>query len=251
MLPPAGLKSRFYGLDDEQCGVEELALQVGALLGRGIHPACFAATGVHCSGRCRGALPSLCAADGTVAAAAAAALPLQYYASAEGGEWQGVHRWGVPACLPVARRSLQRSHWQPLQPRACTMPTPPNVPHPPMPAHIISSCVPHPLIPAPLPLQRGRHLGHAVWAAAVGRALHAGARRLPHPLPGRHSALTACPLACTACWQAAAAASPGNHQSVRSIPMAPCCCLPPRMHLTVCVTCHPLPADCAAGSGHI
>lgn len=42
---PAGLKSRFYGLDDEQCTVEELALQ--------------------------------------------------YYASEEGGGWQGVHRQAV------------------------------------------------------------------------------------------------------------------------------------------------------------
>jgi hypothetical protein len=42
---PAGLKSRFYGLDDEQCSVEELALQVGA---RELFVGCFQITPSGC-----------------------------------------------------------------------------------------------------------------------------------------------------------------------------------------------------------
>lgn len=56
---PAGLKSRFYGLDDEQCSVEELALQ--------------------------------------------------YYASEEGGGWQGVHR---QAPLAAEHACVLATAWQ-------------------------------------------------------------------------------------------------------------------------------------------
>lgn len=127
------MKSRFYGLNDEQCSVEELALQ--------------------------------------------------YYASEEGGGWQGVHRQAklegsvaimqcmqhVPDCifgLSVAFADLHLSSWL-----FCAR------------SKVGAVILNHGTTSLSL-LQRGRHLGHPVRAAAVGCAVHARARRLPHAVSG-------------------------------------------------------------------